>query len=624
MSNQRVFISYAWGGESEIVANEVEEILRKNGIDLVRDKTDLGFKGLIKEFMQEIGQGNFVVLIISDKYLKSKNCMFELMEVERKGEFFDRIFPIVLPDADIYDSLGILNYLKHWDQKIKALNASAKELDNLADTRKVQEDINLYTDIRGAIDDLAGKLSNMNTLTVEIMRQKSYQPLLSTLLTQSSKTPPPSQNPSSPSKKEGKVLYNIPTMMQVNAWTRCIIRLAWEEILIMEGLKIPEADRVVESIRLGSVMQVSLEEGRNGHNFEIDPISNQEQFIAEDDFTEWLFDVKPLNSGSFTLILRVTLVQIIEGKERKKDVVLERNVVTEAIVPQALARFETAETGLTPPTIAREGSSSLDLDKASSQAISGDEAFAESMRSREENWQPTTQPSVGSPPIPSPPPLASAPMEKSIIRRILPYAASVVILLAAGQLIFNSGSDFSAPEYADNGTTPPIGNGEEYNGNLGFPEQIAQEENPWYHEGLEEVRPEDELPRIVTSGSPGDGKLLLTFTQPNPTGSTDLIAFIITIRDFWVLQEFDFPMEARAFSIPDSIAGNVEYFEAFSPEKIMDSISKVSNLTKSVIQNPAIGSDSITVSRLLSRPEKLDESSQRTLQKISSKTSREN
>ncbi|WP_075351996.1 toll/interleukin-1 receptor domain-containing protein [Algoriphagus marinus] len=131
MGLQQVFISYAWGGESEQVANELEAILKSNQIDLIRDKNDLGFKGLIREFMKQIGKGDFVVLIISDKYLKSKNCMFELMEVAKRESFLDRIFPIVLPDAAIYDGLGILGYLKYWDKKLKDLNSSAKELDSL-------------------------------------------------------------------------------------------------------------------------------------------------------------------------------------------------------------------------------------------------------------------------------------------------------------------------------------------------------------------------------------------------------------------------------------------------------------------------------------------------------------
>ena len=546
MAGQQVFISYAWGGESEIVANEVEQAFQKQGIDLVRDKSDLGFKGLIREFMQKIGQGNLVILIISDKYLKSKNCMFELMELERKGEFFDRIFPIVLPDADIYDSLGILNYLKYWDQKIKDLNASAKELDNLADTRKVQEDINLYTDIRGAIDDLAGKLSNMNTLTVEIMRARSFQPLMEALLAQREK---PKTDPAVPSKKEGKVLYHIPGMMQVNSWTRCTVRLAWEEILLTEGLKIPEKERTIESIRLGSVMQVSLNEGRDGHNFEIKPLNNEEQFITEDDFTEWLFDVKPLSTGNFTLILRVTLIQIIEGKERKKDVVLERNVITEAVVPKALARFETAEDGLTPLSESNkdfpfwEESFNPDTDYP--------EVFAEMIPGAGGQATHTSHrpPLSGSPviqnqPAPNRPEVSGAP-KPTTFRRILPYAASLAALVVVGALFFPM---FSSTEDSQTASIP--------------------EEEIYYQED-------------IVVGRPPKQKMLVAMSMEStaPTGETitEVMAFMISSDELDSLNLID-PGNYSLQVLPaaDTAVLNFGLVKTFTFQEIQDSVKKAS------------------------------------------------
>lgn len=449
MADHQVFISYAWGGESEIVANEIESELNAKSIRLIRDKSDLGFKGLIREFMEKIGQGNLVVLIISDKYLKSKNCMFELLEVEKKGEFHNRVFPVILPDADIYDSIGIIHYLKYWDEKIKELNASVKELDNLADTRKVQEDINLYTDIRGAIDSLAARLGNMNTLTLEIMRVNHYKPLIEGLQQQSVKS---SQllSPVSLTKKQGKVLYHIPGMMQVEKWTRCTIRLAWEEILLSEGLKIPEEERVIESIRLGNVMQVSLEEGRNGQNFEIKALNNTEQFIFEDDFTEWLFDVKAKAEGTFTLILRVTLIQIIEGFERKKDIVLERNVKTEAIVPEALVKYETAEKGLPAPTNDKKFKDPLILHKMDSYTANPDLKDIKVYPELSEDLnEPTDQPRISNRPRSSPSPVPQSPRmapprsgtppkpTRTGFKKILPYAASVAALAVVGILFFS-------------------------------------------------------------------------------------------------------------------------------------------------------------------------------------------
>lgn len=338
MAHQEVFISYAWGGESENVANDLEALLREKNIRIVRDKADLGFKGLIREFMERIGQGNLVVLIISDRYLKSKNCMFELLEVAKKGEFHSRVFPLVLPDANIYDSLVLIDYYNYWDQQFSELNAKLSTMGNLSKTSKVFETLDLYTDIRAAIDDLAGKLSNMNTLTLEIMRKKNFQPLLDSLL----ETGSPSTNPAVSSKKEGKVLYHIPRMMQVNSWSKCTVRLAWEEIILIKGLQIPKDQIEIESIRLAEVMQVNLSESKGGTNFEIICPSKEEQFITEDEFTEWIYDVKPLTLGNFTLILKISLIRMIEGQQRQKDIVLKREVTTETFVPNALPRLKLA------------------------------------------------------------------------------------------------------------------------------------------------------------------------------------------------------------------------------------------------------------------------------------------
>ena len=57
----------------------------------MRDKRDLGYKGMIEDFMQEIGRGHAVVVVISDKYLKSPNCMFELVEIVKNKDVRDRI-----------------------------------------------------------------------------------------------------------------------------------------------------------------------------------------------------------------------------------------------------------------------------------------------------------------------------------------------------------------------------------------------------------------------------------------------------------------------------------------------------------------------------------------------------
>ena len=87
LTSKEIFISYAWGGESEKLVNELDQAFQNQGVTIVRDKRDLGFKGSIKEFMETIGKGKAVILVISEKYLKSENCMFELLQVAKHGDF---------------------------------------------------------------------------------------------------------------------------------------------------------------------------------------------------------------------------------------------------------------------------------------------------------------------------------------------------------------------------------------------------------------------------------------------------------------------------------------------------------------------------------------------------------
>ena len=96
----RVYFSYKWGGESERIVDEIEAALKAKGIGTVRDKADLGYKGKIGDFMREIGRGNAIVVVISDKYLTSDNTMFELVEIAKNKDVHERIFPVILEDAE--------------------------------------------------------------------------------------------------------------------------------------------------------------------------------------------------------------------------------------------------------------------------------------------------------------------------------------------------------------------------------------------------------------------------------------------------------------------------------------------------------------------------------------------
>lgn len=177
MNDSQIFLSYAWGGESEKIVNELDAAFQEKGINLIRDKRDLGFEGMITDFMQKIGEGNAVVTVISDKYLKSPYCMFELLEIYRNLNFKERIFPIVLGDANVFDPLPRLQYLKYWQDKKKELDDAIMQFGTDAIT-VIGDDYKIYKKIFDNFGEVVNILKDINSLTPDMHREDNFKILI--------------------------------------------------------------------------------------------------------------------------------------------------------------------------------------------------------------------------------------------------------------------------------------------------------------------------------------------------------------------------------------------------------------------------------------------------------------
>ncbi len=101
-------------------------------MEILRDKTGLGLGESISRFMLKLGAGDRVFVILSDKYLKSPYCMFELLEVWRNSRMDDedvrrRIRVFRLPDARMSTPLERALCAKHWKEQFKELDAVVRE-----------------------------------------------------------------------------------------------------------------------------------------------------------------------------------------------------------------------------------------------------------------------------------------------------------------------------------------------------------------------------------------------------------------------------------------------------------------------------------------------------------------
>jgi hypothetical protein len=205
--DKQVYISYAWGGESERIVNELDTDLQSNGITILRDKRNLGYKGMIRDFMQKIGRGYAVIVVISDKYLKSPNCMYELVEIAKNKNVYDRIFPIVLADADIYNPVNRIRYIKHWEDQLRELDEAMRQV-SAANLQGMRDEIDSYDEIRDNIANLTFLLKDMNTLTPDMHENSNFSTLIAALrerlgaeIAGEPETAPVSETPAPPAPK---------------------------------------------------------------------------------------------------------------------------------------------------------------------------------------------------------------------------------------------------------------------------------------------------------------------------------------------------------------------------------------------------------------------------------------
>lgn len=182
-TESELFVSYAWGGESEEMVNKLDETLKKNQIQLVRDKRDLEFRGLITEFMNRIGQGKGIVVVVSDKYLRSPYCMYELLEIYRNREFTKRIFPIVMSDATIFEPIPRLAYLKHWKDKKDELDLAIRDFGADAIT-VIGDDYKIYKRVFDNFGEVVSILKDINSLSPDMHQSTDFEALVAAIKTQ--------------------------------------------------------------------------------------------------------------------------------------------------------------------------------------------------------------------------------------------------------------------------------------------------------------------------------------------------------------------------------------------------------------------------------------------------------
>jgi len=153
-SQNSIFISYCWKDKHivDILDNDFQSI----GVNVTSD---------------------YVLMIISDNYLKSKNCMYEVKEFIKDENFRDKILPIVVNGANIFDTVKALEYTKYWQEQYNILSDKIKDIDpiNIQNTiveLKVIHEIGLY------INEFINTVKYMKVIDIEELKKNNYRDIL--------------------------------------------------------------------------------------------------------------------------------------------------------------------------------------------------------------------------------------------------------------------------------------------------------------------------------------------------------------------------------------------------------------------------------------------------------------
>ena len=138
----RLFISYAWnpqtdsekkrrasenpvGQEYEVVVDKIVERLKEfqDRVFVMRDRDYLQDGDSIVEFMEVSKTADRVLVVLSDKFLKSWYCMFELCQATKKLMDKDRsrndvfLFVIRDPDGTFFNEETKDSYVRYWENR---------------------------------------------------------------------------------------------------------------------------------------------------------------------------------------------------------------------------------------------------------------------------------------------------------------------------------------------------------------------------------------------------------------------------------------------------------------------------------------------------------------------------
>lgn len=140
---------------TEILTQRFYDHLQESSLRFEVDKKALHYGQSIDSFMTRIGRGKTVVIVLSDRYLKSKYCLTELVRIFKYNNCDKRIFILKLNDLNADRAV----YINYWKDKLKSL---------ISESKVDVGEVGLWLEIIYDFDGLMNKLDDILYLPISL------------------------------------------------------------------------------------------------------------------------------------------------------------------------------------------------------------------------------------------------------------------------------------------------------------------------------------------------------------------------------------------------------------------------------------------------------------------------
>lgn len=198
MVAKKVFLSYCHKDNciADIIENRITEIA-KNEIEISRDIRKLKYKDSLDEYMQSIKRHDFVISIVSDGYLRSSPCMYEITELMRDRDYYDKLLFVIISEYDIkfYDkSIAIkdikadiyssnrFDYIKYWEDEKTKIDKKVAEINNPALMLELTEESKKLEIISLHIGEFISRLKDGLGVSFQDMISSDFNEFISIIL----------------------------------------------------------------------------------------------------------------------------------------------------------------------------------------------------------------------------------------------------------------------------------------------------------------------------------------------------------------------------------------------------------------------------------------------------------